>query len=369
MFRNLKKRSVEMPRRGQGKAPKNEHPSRGGLSLVDLSDEVLLSLLEQYLDVASLALVGRTCRRLYSLSRKESLWEPHLEPFLGSRELPPARVQQAIENDGPAKLYGLLLQPKDDAVWKCKACGDSLKSTTTSTTSNNNEQQQQQRCPCVCRRVHMPFIVMGFTPRRCGSSSLAHNFDSMRSELETHFAFQLELVDTLPTFTEEQQQKQVDMLILCTTEGPGLSDEEQQGLIHFVRNGGTAVVTAFSEHSQHGHFNQKLVDWLGIDVIPHSPFIRRARKSRLASLPNGPFPSTGQFVNLGETTFHSGGTHHTSMFFPRGHPRTGLGEVFVVSNYHWIADRHHWHGGRFQRNKDNRHLLLNLAASAAVYQA
>lgn len=317
------------------------------VSVFDLSDEILFRVLDSYLDPVSVARVGGTCRRLSVLSKSRGLWERLIAPF------------DSADTQGQAAssmLYGSLLQPRTPG-WNCDVCGNTLYVSSGST---------RQRCVCVCRRVRLPLTVMGFSHQRCRSSSLSQGFDHMTQALIDNFDFNLQLVDSLP---DEEALRGVDMLVLCTTEGPELTATELQNLMDFVRRGGTAVVSAFSQWSSFGHYNRKLSQWLGVTVDPHAPFLNE-RATLIPDAPMGPWDTLGRFINRGETEFMvdvGGGSREkrTSVYFPRGHDLTGNGQVFVCSNYHWIADPNHWNRGTFHRGM-NRHLLLNLAASAAA---
>lgn len=211
-------------------------------------------------------------------------------------------------------------------------------------------------------------------------------FRRMLQELENNFQLSLNLVDVLPNV---DTLANVDLLILCTTEGTELTDAEQQGLIHFVRHqGGTAIVSAFGNWSRYGHFNRRLSDWLGVTVVPGANFVFELRTTFIPGLPLGPWHSEGIFHNIGETQFRFQQEQQdeamegsigkgqdeeeevrTSVFFPRGNARTGAGQVLVCSNYHFLADPNHWRGGLFlEPTAANRHMLLNLAAHAAAYR-
>lgn len=106
----------------------------------------------------------------------------------------------------------------------------------------------------------------------------------------------------------------------------------------------------------------------------------------------GPYGDVLTLPNLGETPFavlDAAFTQHgavqltsefrgrsllrtrraTWMFFP---PRaleaggvTGSGRVLVCTNYHWLADRHFWVGGKFEEPEGRpKILLLNFVATA-----
>jgi hypothetical protein len=345
-------------------------------SILDLSDELLLHLLDAYLDPVSLVRIGKTCHRLSSLSKTSTLWERHIAHFDGCDETDGQGIASA-------QLFGALFQPRTPG-WICAICNDTL---LVRPSLSSSKTSSVWRCACVCRRVLLPLTVVGFSPARCGSSSLVIGFQRMLQELDNNFHLNLNLVDVLPT---GEALAKVDLLLLCTTEGTELTDTEQRGLVHFVRHqGGTAIVSAFGNWSHFGHFNRRLSDWLGVRVMPGANFDFARRTTFIPGLPLGPWPSGGNFCNVGETEFTLQPEQHddapegstgeeeedeeeevrTSLFFPRGHERTVAGQVLVCSNFHFLADPDHWMGGLFHEPTDaNRHLLLNLAAHAAAYR-
>jgi hypothetical protein len=137
------------------------------------------------------------------------------------------------------------------------------------------------------------------------------------------------------------------VVMLCTTEGAALSDEEQSELRRFVtEQGGTAIVSAFSNWSRDNHYNEGLVGWLGVDVQPRAQFGEAHVHTIKMSPPCMPgvlgtlFAQAGRngccawgdvdtFVNKGETMFslrpdarsialtRHAETMHTLVFFPR----------------------------------------------------
>lgn len=315
------------------------------LTILHISDDVILDILDM-LDPVSLAQVHASCRQLHALSSRSSLWARHLRVFTGERE-----VLGADPDCIPScELFGRLFRPRTRG-WHCDHCGDTLMP------QHPLTQGFRQRCPCICRRVKMPLEMFSFAASRCGSSCLNSGFQDMANDLKEHFDFALRLSFRLP-----ENLSDTDLVILCTTEAPELSDTEQSSLIAFVRAGGTAILTAFSNWSRFGHFNRKLVEWLGVDVQPGS--FLEGRSTVVPDLPTHPWGCEPHLSNKGESHFVLDGEERTCAFFPRGHRKTHAGQVFVCSNYHWLADEAKWMGGLYN-DGDNRSLLLNLAADAA----
>jgi hypothetical protein len=194
----------------------------------------------------------------------------------------------------------------------------------------------------------------------------------MLAELRYHFDLRLKTLNRL----EPSVLGDVHLAILCTTEGVALDRSEMQELQGFVHGGGTAIVSAFSNWSAHDHFNENLVHWLGVDVIPHAPFnscriysglkafsldaqrvkdgpgmaqgelLNASDAAGLQVMLDGPFGAVVTFRNTGETDFAlhpvAGrraivlvGEHdlraeladsaHTLAFFPREIPADGEG--------------------------------------------
>ena len=219
----------------------------------------------------------------------------------------------------------------------------------------------------------------------------------------------------------------IDVLILCTTEGPPLEAEELASLRSWVAAGGALIASGFANWSRHGHFAATTVGWLGIVTRPHaafgpstsSAFEPHARTGESQPYAHGESatgelaPATScaettalldfsrfgmpqkslRFSNFGETHFavtdeafeagavqlvvHEGDSRLNLLpkrlanlvFYP---PRsaakggvTGLGRVLVCSNYHWIADEKHWNGGKVSRDA-NLPLLHNFVAGAVA---
>lgn len=64
----------------------------------------------------------------------------------------------------------------------------------------------------------------------------------------------------------------LDVLVLCTTEGPALSQPELAALRSWVEAGGALIVSAFSNWSAYNHFAAQTVSWLGLQTMPLASF-------------------------------------------------------------------------------------------------
>jgi len=267
------------------------------------------------------------------------------------------------------------------------------------------------RCPCVAARTRrLPLCLGSLVKRRSGSSALSGGgFSALLATLRRHFVFDHRELETL----QDDTLAPLDVLIVCTTEGPALSASELAALRAWVENGGALIASAFANWSAFGHFSAETVAWLGLETIPHTAFLERrthdliapetVRKlSSMRMLLTGPFGKPVKFVNTGESSFrilgdairfgavqlteHSEDDLATLVFYP---PRsvahggvTGKGRVLVCSNYHWLADTGHWNGGLFAYRKrgsqdldpnealrPNQALFLNFVAGAVAARA
>lgn len=203
-------------------------------------------------------------------------------------------------------------------------------------------------------------------------------FSEVRSMLCQHFDLSFAEADLLtPDLLRE-----ADILILDMVAAPNtLQHSELIALCEFVKNGGYAVLSAFSNWSLSGDFHASCVQWLNISTVQHSPFHRRqvsslqdAPRMDVRELLHGPFGEAQTFVNVGETDhvlgpevvseempleMDVGGAHSLT---PRLHLfALGQGEVLVHSNLHWLTDADGWNGGTIH---ENRELVLNLFAAA-----
>jgi len=201
----------------------------------------------------------------------------------------------------------------------------------------------------------------------------------------------------------------LDVLILCTTEGPELSLEEVKMLRLWVESGGALITSAFSNWSAYGHYAQRTVGWLGLHTRPGDTFRPHCFHSlpdveasdatiddSLKMLLQGPFGKPGFMVNRGESFFFSHDAHayggmcitksgesfspfssalSSLVFYPPQGAKaggvTGRGRVLVCSNYHWLSDDDYWDGGLFTVSSTpghwpNQALLLNFIAGSVA---
>ena len=265
--------------------------------LASLDADALASVL-RFLDCVSLAAVGAACRYLRKAASCEELWARLLEAsfFDACRNplLPPAIRWTDDERDDPMRsmrearamsarqLFWRLCARTGEALaslphqtttpraigsdTRCRGCGDSL-------------YDAFGRCPCVAARgAQLPLQMFSLSARRSGATSLeSGTFSEMLETLGKLFELSIRTADTL----EPHSLDGTDVVLLCTTEGQGLSEGELHELKRYVRSGGTAIVSAFANWSRHNHFNAALSGWLGVDTLPREQVSAQPRPSRL----------------------------------------------------------------------------------------
>ena len=190
----------------------------------------------------------------------------------------------------------------------CSLCNGSLRSA----------YRPNARCPCITSRgVKLPLKIVTLSQTRAMQGSLAdlNGFGEMRETLNEVFELHILDVDKLEPGTLINEE--VDVVLLSTTLGPGLDEVELKELRGFVQSGGTAILSAFSNHSTEEHWNASLVGWLGIENPPRAPCTERNEyaldgsqvQAALDECPSttellrGPFGTVDRFVNTNETTF------------------------------------------------------------------
>ena len=392
-------------------------PPRG---LLDLAVELLLSILtDSLLSARDVVTFGLTCHDAHVLLlSSDLLWSVLLQRFFPEdRQLHPSYysdAQVSVSNpptstsSGNCKLMERFLECSQlRTIGSCPmaCCGNTLLL------------RSDQRCPCVSVRYRLPLTFAQLHPRRSGSSSLkSGGFGSMRSSLATRFrslsvgglslSSTLDIIDIMEL--SDESLRNIHVLLICTTEGPPISDTELAAMRRWVEAGGALIVSAFSNWSRYGHFARNAVGWLGIETEAGAPFGNRAlhrinpphdERASAASeaadayhvLVRGAFGTVGTVYNIGEQVFHirpSAFDHHDvrlltntyqgvelgqntgvmAFYPPRDIERggvTGRGRVLVVSNLHFLADPHHWNGGCFKEpHNDAEALLLNFVGSA-----
>jgi len=352
-------------------------------------------LVTQWMSPFEVCRFGCTCTTSRSLAHAAPLWQARLQrtfPDVPDTLLRTSEPMQSFANLAFRTGLGHLCP----CIPGCHGCLST---------------RSARRCPCVVARTDvLPLKLGSLAASRSGSSALSCG--GFRGMLETlHHCFALEHVELAQLRFDTLEP--LDVLVICTTEGPALTNDELAAVRAWVEIGGALIASAFSNWSAHGHFAAGTVGWLGLETIPHASFGRFAMHDIIplemldadceatSLLLAGPFGQPKHFVNIGETSFNVSedaercgatritqdrqGSPATIMFYP---PRpvlhggvTGKGQVLVCSNFHWIADRGHWNGGTFkyrgnaaQNRPDdspqpNRSLLLNFIAGAIAARA
>ena len=149
-----------------------------------------------------------------------------------------------------------------------------------------------RRCICVPTRCKLPLRIASLSLERAGSSSFeAGGFDYMlqtlracydlkpvRSQAATELGVDIKVSVSGHGVTVAELRPellaQLDVLVLCTTEGPPLGESELAALRSWVEAGGALVVSAFANWTAHNHFAAQTVGWLGLQTIPRAIFGR-----------------------------------------------------------------------------------------------
>jgi len=130
------------------------------------------------------------------------------------------------------------------------------------------------RCPCVAARTNcLPLRLGAFAPARSGSSALSSGgFTELHACLRERFHLAA-LHEILALDTPALAP--IDVLVICTTEGPALGADELAALRAWVQRGGALITSAFSNWSAHAHFAAETVAWLGLRTVPQARFLPR----------------------------------------------------------------------------------------------
>jgi hypothetical protein len=335
-------------------------------------------------------------------------------PDVGSKRLTQQRRISFARSEVPSARDTFFnhFSPRDRPAFPCALCGDTLQ-----LHSSGSTDASRLRCPCVVARTrHLRLRLGQLDESRSRQSYLSdRGFACLLSTLQAHFAFSAPV--DLPKLDPSSLEK-LDVLLICTTQGPALTTAELAALREWVHAGGALITSAFSNWSQFGHFAATTVGWLGIGTTPRAPFMQRtthAVRHAAAALPlptseslgslshrsltsdSAPFGEVTRFTNTGECVFRlldvatdsgavplvppqaddRGPRGETLVFYPPGGEITGRGRVLVCSNYHWLCDALYWQGGSFGhtggvlgRDDDNDafscRLLLNFVAGAVA---
>eukprot|EP00927_Polykrikos_kofoidii_P044241 TRINITY_DN38260_c0_g1_i1.p1 TRINITY_DN38260_c0_g1~~TRINITY_DN38260_c0_g1_i1.p1 ORF type:complete len:402 (-),score=21.12 TRINITY_DN38260_c0_g1_i1:137-1303(-) len=369
------------------------HHDDAGVTMNDLV-RVLAPLLEHilsWLPPADVCLFGRTAGVAKAAAHSEHSWRERL-----MRTFPD--LPDTTSSSKPMKYFAGLAYLRHGLACPCAlGCGGSL------------FVDGARRCECVAARVpNLPLVLGSLVGERSGTSALSSGgFNAFIAMLRR--TFRLNHVELASL--EDDALAQMDVFILCTTEGPALGPVELANLRAWVEKGGALIVSAFSNWSAYGHYAATTVGWLGLQTVRRARFEGHTEWDLIAlvdsdpravsSLLKGPFGHTWHFKNCGESrfqlsqdAFRFGAVNLTTrncdvgtlVFYP---PRsvshegvTGKGRVLVCSNFHWLADADHWNGGHFAfRRRDsgelrsnealrpNQALVLNFLAGAIAARA
>ena len=368
--------------------------------ILDIPPELLTLTILKFLPIPSVISLAKTCHPLRAVAAADEVWAKLLaRVFPDVTTLPPKPSKISTFASLAATCYqtvqlvgGPIVLFRTDRI--CPSCHNALLL------------PDGHRCPCVATRTRLwlpsltygalPLCVGGLHGLRSGTSLLNSGFKEMIASLRDHFV--VPEVKELELLTPAALAP-LDLFILCTTEGPALSEEELDALQAWVRNGGALITSAFANWSAHGHYAASTVRWLGLRTKPHTQFMQQMTHTLDPSTPvdgptqrlleHGPFGAPKGFVNKGESlfdvtpeAFEKGATQlvcssgrrnlladgvATLVWYPPNDSEqgvTGKGRVLVCSNFHWLCDRSHWMGGTFTSELDNQRLLLNFVAGA-----
>jgi hypothetical protein len=229
------------------------------------------------------------------------------------------------------------------------------------------------------RRATLKLRVTSFDKPRSDQCSLKfHVYSNFVSELKSLFEATLQYVN----FITPQILEKTDVLILCGTEGPPLSNEELAAIKSFINRGGTAILNGFSNWSTYQHYNHGIVSWMGINPIIRS-YYQQIRDNYILPnvLPPGPYGEITQVPNVGQTDFiitdngYANGVQPLAKgiaegtwsmaFSPRGSSLSGKGQILVVTNFHIFVNRFAMSGGTYEGG--GRPFILNLIADAITH--
>lgn len=393
-------------------------------SVVDQVPDEIVSHILKFLPIPSIIAVAATNERCRAVVYNANFWS-----YMMSIYFPDVLFQSEGEIEtqtsnntnsslsAPYRLFSILAAGhhlQNTNSYRRQPCQQGCKGTLLLPPSCT--QGERRRCPCIVTRSDkcLPLGIGCLSENRSRSSCFAtsHGFSTMRMTIAQHFHVtdQSRVIHPIDTITSDTLHN-LDVFILCTTEGPALSQLELTSLQEWVyQHGGALITSAFSNHSTHGHYAEQTVGWLGITptqrarfmptttntVQPHQqpPLIPVAAidDETAALVSNGPFGPVTVFRNVGDTIFRTGDSAERGavslvrtfgdrdlvaegkaqlLFYPPGGRLTGRrGRVLLCSNFHWLANRDYWNGGTFLEMADGgrtqKNLFLNFVAGAVA---
>lgn len=224
--------------------------------------------------------------------------------------------EQTLTENSPREQFLARFNPS----FACENCKDTLR---LRCVVNNTGEHTQVRCACVAARTKNLSLRIGqLCLRRAEDSQVSENgFENLLRTLRGQFSFQ-EPIDI--EILSPSALGGIDVLILCTTNGPALTKAELVALKDWVRSGGALIVSGFSQFSVHGHYARDTVGWLGIEPDQNStcspkmthtivqpsnhellpePSARRlgVQAHAMLTTSKAPFGEVTEFQNVGET--------------------------------------------------------------------
>ena len=205
--------------------------------LLDLMHELQV-LVVLKLPLPSVCTVISCCRTLGMVARSDVVWDALLRRFFPDIvHVPPGQRMAAFRYIGAPGCI------------ECPICHNTLLL------------PDGDRCPCVAKRTNrLPLRVGALGKRRAGTSALTSGgFSGLIDCLRAHFDLgfgdpKRAAADMSLDGLDEASLTPLDLLILCTTEGPALTADEQAALRSWLVRGGTLVVSAFSNWSAYEHY-------------------------------------------------------------------------------------------------------------------
>ena len=192
--------------------------------------------------------LGLTAKALRTVAHADSLWTALLHArFYDCDDVVTGFPIVTLIKDAKCRAYGRLLHPRQNgfsSTTYCpnNRCGGALL------------REDGRRCMCVAARYRLPLVFGSLHPRRSLNSCLASGgFTDLIDSL--HQAFDIRPSIWYPRsgasldVLDEDSLAPLDLLFLCTTEGPPLADAELAALRSWVERGGALIVSAFANWS------------------------------------------------------------------------------------------------------------------------
>jgi len=387
----------------------------GGTRLYQLPDDILVSIIS-YLCIPTISTFTKTCLTLRAIlySNDEQIWSYLISTYFPDFVFPPQTTSATVSKKEMFCMYYTNSFP----------CPVGCKGTLL---LHNSFNQHRRRCPCIVPRSVfnysnkaqtrlfkcLPLIVACLCQSRSGTSCFAtsEGFTQLRKIIRKNFSSPEESeILQVTEINERTLNRSVHVFILCTTEGPPLSDDELKALQRWVqKDGGALIVSAFSNWSQYEHFAEKTVGWLGVQTIRGCGFLPTTNhkispycssdytiNETSSLITHGPYGPIKVFRNIGDSmvrttpeTFTKYGAVQlvTSLgsrnllaagkaqllFYPPSNYQrdnnmivtSGRGRILLCTNYHWLADSSHWDGGTILATGGSQiNLFLNFVAGA-----